>query len=69
MRRTIKVEVEIKYAYNPEKNKLRRMSESYLDAVAKDLAIRPAEWEEDSVRLITVCNREEDSWWMIGRHT
>jgi len=69
MRRTIKVEVEIEYEYNPEEKKLRGMDESYLDAVAKDLAIRPAEWEEDGVRLITVCNREEDSWWMIGRHT
>lgn len=65
MKRKIKVEVEITYEYNPEEG----VGQGWYDAVAKDLAIRPAEWEEDGVRLITVCNREEDSWWMIRRHT
>lgn len=67
-RRTIKVEVEIEYEYDPNHYALAGMDKSYIDACAKDLAIQPnGNSIVDGVRLIHVCNREDDSWWLINR--
>ena len=66
-RRTIKIEVEIEYEYEPGHHALKGMGESYIDAVAKDMAIQPnGNSIVDGVRLIHVCNREEDAWWLIN---
>ena len=66
-RRTIKVEVEIEYEYDPNHYALVGMGESYIDAVAKDMAIQPNGVSVvDGVRLLHVCNREEDAWWLIN---
>ena len=65
-RRTVKVEVEIEYEYDPEHQDLVNFDEAYIDSVAKDMAIRPTKSIESGVRLIHVCNREDDSWWLIN---
>ena len=66
-KRTIKIEVEIEYEYNVNHRALVGMDESYIDACAKDLAIQPnGNSIVDGVRLLTVCNREEDAWWLIN---
>ena len=66
-RRTIKVEVEIEYEYDPNHPHQRGMGVEYADACAKDLAIRPnGNSIVDGVRLIHVCNRADDSWWLIN---
>lgn len=65
-RRTIKVEVEIEYEYDPNHPAQRGMSVEFADACAKDLAIQPnGNSIVDGVRLIHVCNREENAWWLI----
>ena len=65
-RRTIKVEVEIEYEYDPNHPVQKGMGVEFADACAKDLAIQPnGNSIVDGVRLIHVCNREEDAWWII----
>lgn len=66
LRRTIKVEVEIEFEYDPNHFNLVGMGENYVDAIAKDMAIRPTKSIEDGVKLLRVCNRDEDAWWLIG---
>lgn len=66
-RKTIKVEVEIEFEYDPKHFNVVGMSETYVDAIAKDMAfMNAAENIWDGVRLIHVCNREEDAWWFIN---
>lgn len=67
-RRTIKVEVEIEYEYDPNHPTQKGMGVEFADACAKDLAIQPnGNSIVDGVRLIHVCNREENAWWLIKR--
>ena len=66
IKKTIKVEVEIMFEYDPNHFNVVGMGEDYVDAIAKDMAIRPTKSIEDGVRLIHVCNREEDAWWLIN---
>lgn len=64
-RKTIKVEVEIEFEYDPKHYNVAGMSEGYVDAIAKDMAFENAARNiQDGVRLIHVCNREEDAWWL-----
>ena len=61
-RRTIKVEVEIEYEYDPNHHALIGMEESYIDEVAKDMAIQPNGVSiVDGVRLVHV------DWWISGK--
>lgn len=67
VRRTIKVEVEIEFEYDPTHFNVVGMGESYVDAIAKDMAFRYAARNvQDGVNLIHVCNRKEDAWWLIN---
>ena len=67
-RRTIKVEVEIEYEYDPNHPTQKGMGVEFADACAKDLAIQPnGNSIVDGVRLIHVCNREENAWWLIKK--
>ncbi len=66
-KRTVKIEVEIEYEYDPKHHDIIGMGESYVDAVAKDMAIRPSRSIESGVRLLCVCNRDEDSYWLINK--
>lgn len=67
VKRTIKVEVEIEYEYDPKHPNVVGMSDDYVNAIAKDMAFENAARNiQDGVRLIHVCNREEDAWWLIN---
>jgi hypothetical protein len=67
VRRTIKVEVEIEYEYDPNHHAQIGMGVEYADACAKDMAIQPNGHSiVDGVKLIHVCNREENAWWLIN---
>ncbi len=69
-RKTIKVEVEIEFEYNPEHYALAGMGEEYADAIAKDMALCNASQSiEEGVQLIHVCNREKCEWWYIRPKT
>lgn len=64
---TIKVEVEITFQYDTSHH-------SYIDdgvaaATAQDMAIRPTRSIEDGVKLLQVCNREQESYWLIKNDT
>lgn len=66
-RKTIKVEVEIEFEYDPNHFNVAGMGEDYVDAIAKDMAFQNAARNiQDGVKLIHVCNREEDAWWLIN---
>lgn len=66
-RKTIKVEVEIEFEYDPNHFNVAGMGEDYVDAIAKDMAFQNAARNiQDGVRLLHVCNREEDAWWLIN---
>ena len=64
--RTIKVEVEIMYEYDTNHYNTKGVGIDYIDAIAKDMAIRPCKSVEDGVRLLHVCNRDEQAWWLIN---
>ena len=67
LRKTIKVEVEIEFEYDPEHFNVVGMGESYVEAIAKDMAFQYAATNtQDGVKLIHVCNRDEDAWWYIA---
>lgn len=66
LRKTIKVEVEIEFEYDPEHSNVVGMGESYVEAIAKDMAFQSATNIQDGVQLIHVCNRDEDAWWYIA---
>lgn len=67
VRRTIKVEVEIEYEYDPNHHAQIGMGVEYADACAKDMAIQPNGHSiVDGVKLIHVCNSEENAWWLIN---
>ena len=63
-KKTIKMEVEITFEYDTDHRNY--MNESVSTATALDLAINPAQTIEDGVRLLEVCNREQDYWWMTN---
>jgi len=66
-RKTIKVEVEIEFEYDTKHHNVAGMGENYVDAIAKDMVFENAARNiQDGVRLIHVCNREENSWWLIN---
>ena len=64
MEKTIKIEVEITYEYDP--NHRNYIDEGYANAVAMDMAINPSHSIEDGVKLLQVCNQEKDYWWLIN---
>jgi len=63
MKKTIKIEVEITYQYDP--NHKNYFDEGLTDATAMDMAINPSRSIEDGVRLLQVCNQEKDYYWLI----
>lgn len=67
LRKTIKVEVEIEFEYDPNHFNVSGMGDEYVDAIAKDMAFQNAARNiQDGVKLIHVCNRDENAWWLIN---
>lgn len=62
-KKTIKVEVEITFEYDTDHPAC--WDEGIVDATAKDMAIQPTRSIVDGVKLLQVCNREEDIYWLI----
>lgn len=58
-----KIEVEITFEYDDEHYNF--FSPKLAKATAIDLAIQPSRDTEDGVRLLEVCNKKKDIWWMI----
>lgn len=63
-KKTIKVEVEITFEYDDEH--FNYLDEQVAEATAKDMTIRPSRDIEDGVKLLQVCNREENAYWIIN---
>lgn len=64
MKRTIKIEVEITYEYDPTHRNY--IDQDVAAATAMDMAIRPTRSIEDGVRLLQVRNEEQDYYWLIN---
>lgn len=64
-KRTIKVEVTIEYEYDPSHHDIMGFDISYIDAVAKDMVVRPEKNIQSGVRLISVFDKENEDYWLL----
>ena len=63
-KRTIHVNVEITFEYDTEHPNY--FDEGLAQATAIDMAIRPTRSIEDGVKLLQVCNKGMDAFWLIN---
>lgn len=64
MTKTIQVTIDIKFEYDGTERTVN--TDGYIDAVAKDLTIRPTSEKNEGVRILNVFESGTDNEWWVG---
>lgn len=64
MTKTIQVTIDIKFEYDGTERTVN--TGGYIDAVAKDLVIRPTSEKSEGVRILNVFESGTDNEWWVG---